>query len=53
MMADACRYPLDVPKHVWMEAAAAAPRHFAGLRNLRATLATLWEACATLEGSHC
>ena len=30
-----------------MEAAAAAPRHFAGLRNLRATLASLWEACAT------
>jgi hypothetical protein len=26
MMADACRYPLDIPKHVWMEAAAAAPR---------------------------
>jgi hypothetical protein len=53
MMADACRYPLDIPNHVWMEAAAAAPRLFAGLRNLRATLATLWEACATLEGSHC
>jgi hypothetical protein len=52
MMADACRCPLDIPKHVWMEAAAAAPRHFAGL-HLRATLATLWEACATLEGSHC
>lgn len=47
MMADACRYPLDIPKHVWMEAAAAARN---GILQASAIFARLSRPCGRPSG---